>query len=85
MSQFWRGRGHCLSIPLVRIIDYKGSILVYQTIDLKEYSVLVCVEGKSKPDQRSLVKQCQQLAHDGEKVIALNKHEGLPNVDRPLW
>ena len=39
------------------------------------------VEGKSKLDQWSLVKQCQQYAHNGDKVVMLNKCNGLP-LDR---
>ena len=35
------------------------------------------MEGKMKTDQQSLVKQLQQLACDGDKVVALSKHKGL--------
>ena len=79
MSQFKQGHGHCLHVILEwpRQQVYHTSLSI-RPIDLKECSVL---ETTERSDQQSLIQWCQQLAHDGYRVIALNKGKELPKAD----
>ena len=82
MSQIWGSHGHCL-FYLRYSLDYECSNLIYQThwLDRMQCSGDHKAWKVNKTDQQFLIKWCCQLACDGDKVIALSKRKGMPNLE----